>query len=140
VGDTLFTLREANALIPKLEIIIEKLQRHSRALQREVDEVAQVIGARPEDLTTPQLLELRPALRPVVDEVEALHEEIRACGAHFKGLELGLVDFPAELEGEVVLLCWQYGEQEVAYYHAIDAGFAGRKPLDARRARQRYLQ
>jgi hypothetical protein len=140
VSERLFTLHEANALIPKLSMIIEKLQRHSRALQREVQEVAEIAGQRPEDLTTAALLEWRPPLQPTVDEVQQLLEEIRVCGAHFKGLELGLIDFPAELEGEVVFLCWQYGEREIAYYHTIEAGFAGRKPLDGRQGRARYLQ
>lgn len=140
MSERLITLHEANALIPRLEIIIEKLQRHSRALREHVAEVAGVTGERPEDVTTPTLLELRPALRPLVEDVEALLAEIHGRGGQFKGLELGLVDFPAEIDGEVVLLCWQYGEKEIAYYHTIHAGFAGRKPLESRTARPRYLQ
>ena len=46
-----------------------------------------------------------------------------------KDLDTGLVDFPALHEGEEVLLCWQLGEDEVAHWHGVDEGFAGRKPL-----------
>ena len=141
MSERLFTVHEANALIPKLEIIMEKLQRHSRTLQEELQELARVSGEPADGFTTAHLLELRPALRSVVEEAEALLDQIHTCGGQFKGLDLGLVDFPAEIEGEVVLLCWQYGEKEIGYYHTIEAGFAGRKPLDpVAAARRRHLQ
>ena len=54
-------------------------------------------------------------------------------------MQLGLVDFPAERDGELVYLCWQFGEPEVAFWHGIDDGFAGRQPLPGT-ARPRYLQ
>jgi hypothetical protein len=86
------------------------------------------------------VLELRPRLVPLVEEVKALLAEIEACGGQLKGLDLGLVDFPAERDGEIVLLCWQYGEKEIAYYHSFDAGFAGRQPLDPSKDRLPHLQ
>jgi hypothetical protein len=138
-AERLFEVSEANALIPKLELIMEQLQRHTRTLREEMQDLARANAVRPEELTTSRVLELRPAVKPVVDAVEALLREIRACGAQFKGIELGLVDFPAEIDGEVVLLCWQYGEKEIGFYHAIDEGFAGRKPLDGGSSRG-YLQ
>ena len=61
--------------------------------------------------------------------MRALVEEIEALGAEVKDLELGLVDFPAEREGETVLLCWRVGEDEIGYWHGLDEGFAGRRPL-----------
>jgi hypothetical protein len=136
----LFTVREVNALIPRLEIIMERLQRHSRTLHDHVVDVARQTGERPENLTTTQLLELRPTLRREVEEVQALLEEVGKCGGELKGIDLGLVDFPTEIDGDVVLLCWQYGEKEVSYFHSPDAGFGGRKPLDTVTVKQRYLQ
>ena len=50
------------------------------------------------------------------------------------------VDFPAELDGEIVELCWQYGEKELAFYHRRDEGFAGRRPLNPQRHKPRYYQ
>jgi len=140
VGERLFTVREANALIPKLEFIMERLQRHTLVLREGVAELARVTGEPADDLTMAQIVELRPALRPVIAEVDALLAEIKECGGQFKGLDLGLVDFPAEIDGEVVLLCWQYGEKEVTHYHSAAAGFEGRKPLKPSGARARYLQ
>ena len=54
-------------------------------------------------------------------------------------MQLGLIDFPAELDGEIVYLCWQFGEPEVAFWHRIEDGFAGRRPLPGP-PRPRYLQ
>jgi hypothetical protein len=140
VSERLFTVHEANALIPKLELIMGKLQRHGATLSAQLAEVAKATGQPPEALTTAQLLELRPELSPVIEELETLLGEIDACGGHLKGLDLGLVDFPTEINGEVVLLCWQYGEKEIAYYHTLDTGFSGRKPLNRPTTRAQYLQ
>ena len=140
MSERLFTVHEANALIPRLELIMGRLQRHGTALSAQIDEVARATGQPPETLTTALLLELRPELAPVIEELETLLGEIEACGGELKGLDLGLIDFPTEIDGEVVLLCWQYGEKEIAYYHSRQAGFSGRKPLNAPTARPRYLQ
>jgi hypothetical protein len=56
-------------------------------------------------------------------------EQLERLGVLVKDLDTGLVDFPALNEGEEVLLCWQLGEDEVAHWHGVDEGFAGRKPL-----------
>jgi hypothetical protein len=136
-----FTVSEANALIPRLEIIIERLQRQARTLREAAQELAASSGEPTDVLDTERLLSLRPALRPVIEDVDSLLEEIHTCGGHFKGLDLGLVDFPAEVDGELVLLCWQYGEKEIGFYHTVDGGFAGRRALDPTAAADlRYLQ
>ncbi len=138
--ERLFTVDEVNALIPRLEIIMGKLQRHGVQLRQHVGELARETGHSVEDLSTTQIVELRPELQPALEEVEALLSEIESYGGQLKGLDLGLVDFPADIDGEVVLLCWQYGEVEVAFYHTLEGGFTGRKPLDAKAQRPQYLQ
>jgi hypothetical protein len=60
---------------------------------------------------------------------EKVVTELRQIGCELKGVEQGLIDFPALREGRVVYLCWQYDEPEVAFWHEVDAGFAGRQPL-----------
>ena len=139
-GKRLFTVEEANALMPKLELIMGKLQRHALVLREQVSELSQLTGQQADELTTAQILELRPQLSSVVEELEALLGEIEACGGELKGVDLGLVDFPAEREGEFILLCWQYGEKEIDYYHSFEAGFAGRKPLAPGQERPKALQ
>jgi len=138
--DRVFTVDEANALIPRLEIILSQLQQHSRVLRDVIADLSEASGDVPDDLTTEQLLALRPEVQPVATAMEGLLRDIEATGAHFKGLALGLVDFPAELDGKTILLCWQYGEKEIGYYHAVDSGFAGRKPLHVASAHVRSLQ
>src|SRR5262245_29560278 len=56
-------------------------------------------------------------------------ESIEDLGGQPKDLDLGLVDFPAMINGEEVLLCWKYGEKSISYYHDHEEGFSGRKPL-----------
>jgi hypothetical protein len=140
VRDRLFSVDEANALIPRLEAIMAELQRHRLTLRDAVRTLMQETTHAAEDFTVAKLLELRPELRAVVEDMERLLGEIDTCGVQMKGLDLGLIDFPAEIDGENVLLCWQYGEKEVGHYHSVDAGFAGRRPLEGRMARPRYLQ
>jgi hypothetical protein len=65
-------------------------------------------------------------LAGVAQSVNAIHE----LGAVVKDADTGLVDFPAVVEGAEAFLCWQLGEDEVEYWHGLDDGFAGRKPLD----------
>ena len=62
-------------------------------------------------------------------ELEHFHQELTALGVEFKDYALGLVDFPAEMDGRPIELCWRLGEPTVAYWHERDAGYAGRQPL-----------
>ena len=140
MSERLFSLQEANALIPKLELIMGQLQQHGAVLREQIEAMAQTTGQPPESLTVDQILELRPELAAVIGRLESLLGELDACGGQLKAFDLGLVDFPTEIDGEVVLLCWQYGEQEISYYHSLDKGFADRKPLRQGPPQRRYLQ
>jgi hypothetical protein len=139
--DMLFTLEEANALLPQIELIMERMQRISMKVRAEVATLAQEQGeAVLAQLSTQRLLRLKPALRSLLEELAQAVQEIEQHGCQFKGLELGLVDFPAEIGGGIVDLCWQYGEKEIAFYHRRDEGFAGRRPLNPQRGKPRYYQ
>ena len=125
----LFTVDEANALIPRLELIMERMQRHGIALRQAIEAMAREGDTPMMNVEVGQLLERRPELRALVDDLEQCIGEIEELGAQFKGLELGLVDFPSEIDGQLGLLCWQYGEKEITHWHALDGGFEGRQPL-----------
>lgn len=84
------------------------------------------------------LLQLKPTLHSLLEELSQSDEEIKAYGCLFKGLELGLIDFSARIDGEIVELCWQYGEKEVGYYYDREEGFAGGHPVDPWRKRPLY--
>lgn len=99
------------------------------AAQRRQAELMARIAGNGGDLTP---REVREAAEEVVSAADALVECVRridAAGVQVKDLDEGLLDFPAKRDGEDVLLCWKVGEPEVAFWHGIDEGFAGRKPL-----------
>jgi hypothetical protein len=139
--ETLFTLEEANALLPQLELILEKMQRTSIKVREEMAVLTQEQGEQTlANLSVHQLLRLQPSLRPLFEDLAQAVQEIEQYGCLFKGLDLGLVDFPAKLGDEIVELCWQYGEKEIAFYHRQDEGFAGRRPLKPQSGKSRYYQ
>jgi len=128
-----FTLAEANACVPRLRVLIERLQRSALALARERDAWSAAHGGG--DVPPDVLLRERPAARAAADELQGAMVAIEAEGVQLKDLEIGLIDFTAEHDGREVLLCWQYGEPEVAFWHGVDEGFVGRKPLAGVRTR-----
>jgi hypothetical protein len=137
--EKLFHLEEANAFVPRLQILMERLQRSALRLHDEMTALARESEQELASLTPEDLLRHRPAARLLVEELDDIVREIEESGAHLKDIQLGLVDFPAERDGQVIYLCWQFGEPEVAFWHGIEDGFAGRRPLPGS-TRPRYLQ
>jgi hypothetical protein len=134
-----FLLDEANAIVPRFQLLMEKLQRGALRLNAEIETLARESGVEPSALTPDDLLRTRPAARVLIEELDAIVHEVEESGAHLKDVQLGLVDFPAERDGEIVYLCWQFGEPEVAFWHRTEDGFAGRQPLPGSSG-PRYLQ
>jgi hypothetical protein len=64
------------------------------------------------------------------ETLEALVHRIQATDVLIKDINLGLLDFPAMKDGREVYLCWQYGEGDISFWHEVEAGFAGRQPID----------
>ncbi len=126
-----FTIEEANALIPRLEMLMTDAQRAARTLRAAMQDAPALDEDPHEARTTKDVLRARPDLADDVHRLEWAVAEIEALGCHFKGLDLGLVDFPALIDGTTVLLCWQYGEKQIAFWHRSDEGFAGRRALRA---------
>jgi hypothetical protein len=130
--DRVFTLEEANAALVELRPIVERAVSHRRKLaeaQRHQAALVMRIGGNGGDL---QPSDLREAVEAIQQEAAALAEcveQVNAAGAQIKSLEEGLLDFPAQRGDEEVLLCWKLGEDEIRYWHGVDEGFAGRKPL-----------
>jgi hypothetical protein len=119
-----YTLDQANAALPW---VIERLERLRAARDGFADEDAREAlgeatpgngGGEPGRVVSEAFLELQAA----AGELEAMEVVVR-------DIERGLIDFPAIREGEEVYLCWEEGEDEIGYWHGIDAGFAGRQPL-----------
>lgn len=139
--DILFSLGEANALIPKIELVMERMQRTGIKIREEIGEL---LKERQEealpDLSTQELLHLRPALGPLFEDMAQAVQDIEEHGCVFKDLELGLVDFPAQVGEEEIYLCWQYGEKEIGFFHRQSEGFSGRRPIGDRPVKLQYQQ
>jgi hypothetical protein len=127
-----FTVEEANEALESLRPIAERMVAHRRALAeaqvRQAELVAQIAG-NGGDLSPG---EVRDAAAEVAREVEGIAECVRQideAGVQVKDLDEGLLDFPARRGDEDVLLCWKVGEPEVGFWHGLEEGFAGRKPL-----------
>jgi hypothetical protein len=127
--DKLFSPEEACELIPKLELLIRDLQSRAGELRSRIAEVA---ARDPEagQLELPEVIERHPELRAPASRMAELAQEIESLGCFLKDIDLGLIDFPWEIdEGKVVFLCWQPGEPEIVAWHTVERGFAARRPL-----------
>jgi len=120
----LFTVREANELIPFLSDKLEELARVHQKLEVWSKDAPsqQEITLRGGMLVDPRYVALLTRLQNLVDD-------ICSAGCYLKDLESGLVDFPTLWEGREVYLCWKLGETEVGHWHEVEAGFAGRRSL-----------
>ena len=127
-----FTPEEANALLEQVRPVAESLVAHRRAFTVAAARRARLtqrISGNGGDFDPQEPSELDEQLQREAEAVAHAVEELQALGVLVKDLDRGLVDFPALRDGEEVLLCWQVGEGEVAYWHGLEEGFAGRKPL-----------
>jgi hypothetical protein len=130
--DRHFTLEEANAAVAELRPIVERAVAHRHKLaeaQRQQAALVMQIGGNGGDLQPSDLREAAEAIQREAAALTECVEQIDAAGAQIKSLEEGLLDFPSLRDDEEVLLCWKLGEDEIAYWHGVDEGFAGRKPL-----------
>ena len=123
----LFTVQEANALLPDVRMILAKIQRAHRKLSKYRDEAKKASEAAEQGGGG---IAEGAAYASILTELTLQLAELEALGVQLKDFERGLVDFPSLREGRVVLLCWQLGEgDELEWWHDVDAGFAGRTPL-----------
>jgi hypothetical protein len=132
----LFTVNEANALLPTLLPLIERILDSIRRLRRKSETVVRDGHLDPEAYDFMDRLQEDPEIARLVGEIRGWVEEIDSHGCICKGVEQGLIDFPCVLGAEVVFLCWQVGEASVGHWHRIEEGFGGRRTLlDAEKAR-----
>ena len=123
----IFTVQEANALLPDVRKIVGKIQRAHRKIAHYRDDAKKAAEAaeRGGGGFTDGV-----AYAAVLTELTVQISELEKLGVQLKDFERGLVDFPSLRDGRVVLLCWQLGEgDELEWWHDVDAGFAGRTPL-----------
>jgi hypothetical protein len=127
-----FTPDEANAALEHVRPLVEQLVscrgEHVVALERQ-EELERKIRGNGGGIPPAELAEATAEVDALARRLARLVDEINEHGAEVKDLDSGLTDFPALRRGETVLLCWQLGEDEIAFWHGTDDGFAGRRPL-----------
>jgi hypothetical protein len=132
VADRLFTPEQANAALPKVRPIVERLVEHRAdllAAQARLAELAAGVAGNGGGIDPEQPTVFARTASTAEDGIRDAIAALTRIGVVVKDLDAGLIDFPAEREGRRVFLCWQLGEDRVAYWHGLDEGFAGRKPL-----------
>ncbi len=128
-----FSVEEANQLIPRLRSRLEKLrelQTDARSRYEEMRDIREV-GYRKDGnlvmLTDYQLT--KREFDQVVNEANQVLAEINEVGCRVTDVEMGLVDFPARIDDQEVYLCWQMEEAQIGFFHGVDEGYTGRRPI-----------
>ncbi|HWP62791.1 MAG TPA: DUF2203 domain-containing protein [Candidatus Binatia bacterium] len=138
-----YTIDSANARLPEVRAILERLRQQRAELIALRDELAARQGeARPgtsvpgksggahrraKAASEAQALRLR--MRGIIDQMEAAVQQLVDWDIALRDIESGLIDFPALANGRQIWLCWRLGEDEITWWHELEAGFAGRRPL-----------
>jgi len=124
-----FSVDEANRTLPLVRRIVEDVVRQHRVWREKILEMDLVSSsARPGEQEKSQRLEREVQL--LAREIDGYQRELAELGIQLKDRRMGLVDFPSDMMGRPVLLCWRLGEAEVQFWHDAEAGYAGRQPLE----------
>jgi hypothetical protein len=122
----LFSVEEANALLPSLRKLLRRLAQEQRVLA----DLEASVGLAREKAEYGGGAEGAGRYVARLMRMGQLIREVQALGVVIKDLDVGLCDFPHDRNGRVVFLCWKRDEDRVEWWHEVDAGFAGRQPLD----------
>jgi hypothetical protein len=122
-----FTLVEANETLNFIRPLMDEVQRIRKRVLQNQPEAWPAIEKSAGNGGNRALSNLVPDF----EKFDALIHEIQSADVLIKDINLGLLDFPALKDGREVYLCWQYGEGEIAFWHEVEAGFAGRQPIES---------
>lgn len=126
-----YTVDQANRALPLVRRIAEDIVAQYRRWQERVREFEIVTSRSTATVPDARADRLQREVQALAAEIDGYIGELAELGIEFKDYERGLVDFPAELGGRPVYLCWQVGEPAVQFWHELDAGYIGRRPLGA---------
>lgn len=134
-----FTLEEAQMLLPVLKSLLERAMEGKQEIGQ-IDQEFQDLKHRI-FLSGGLLVDVGKVARRRTEREKAMQAikdaiaEIDSIGVQVKDLDIGLLDFPCQVDDEIVLLCWKYGEEKIEFWHGTEEGFAGRRPIDERISR-----
>src|SRR3954469_26064687 len=123
-----FTVDQANATLPLVRRIVQDIVTHYRAWNEKLNEIDLVAASgRAADAEIAD--RLAGEAQSLARDIEAFRRELAELGIQMKDPGIGLIDFPSTMGSRSVLLCWRLGEPDVAFWHELNAGYAGRQPL-----------
>jgi hypothetical protein len=126
----IFTVEQANRTLPLVSRIVRDIVTLYPRWRERVSEIEMLAADAHVDHPDPRIEQVEREAQALAAEIDRCIREIAELGIEYKlPLDAGLVDFPGEIDGRRVYLCWRLGERAVEHWHEIDAGFAGRQRL-----------
>lgn len=125
----LFTVDHANRTLPLVRRIVEDVVRAHTRWQEAVIELDLLVSGVRADRPDARATALEREIQSIARDIDQFQSELDALGIQLKDRRMGLIDFPSEMDGRRVLLCWRLGEPSVQYWHDEQGGYAGRRPL-----------
>lgn len=122
----LFSREEAERMLPLVRSIVRGMMEDHAERQALLERLGPGAGAPGSE----DVARSRREIDALTDRLVEGARELERLGTEFKGIELGLVDFPTLHEGQLAYLCWQYGEERIRFWHPVETGYAGRQALD----------
>jgi len=134
MAERTFTLDEAQALVPVLGSLLKTAIDGKNAAER-IEQEFKAVSSRVflnggTLLDVVQLAARKRERERLIQKIKDALAEIEATGVLVKDLEIGLLDFPCQVEDQTILLCWKLGEKTIAHWHGTDEGYRFRKPID----------
>lgn len=124
-----FTVEQANLTLPYVRRVVEDIVRTYERWQDRVREFEVVAASGMTPATSSHAESLQRDVQELAADIDRYSAELEQVGARIEGYDRGRVDFPAEVEGRPVYLCWRLGEPSVQFWHEVDTGFDARRPL-----------
>lgn len=128
----IFTLEKANSAIPLVRRVVEDIREgYSKAASKK-KQLVEMAGRKPASLSEEAALQvnaMRSEIQVLVAEINGYLEELNKIGVELKDPQAGLIDFYCRHQNRLVYLCWRYNEERIEFWHELDAGVAGRKPI-----------
>ena len=131
-----FTLAEAQRLLAVLKSLLKRAMDGKQVIE-EIEKELQELNHRillsgGLFVNVPRVARRRAERDKAVQTTKDAMAEIEAIGVQIKDLDMGLLDFPCVVDDQIVLLCWKFGEEKIEFWHGLEEGFRGRKPIDER--------
>jgi len=125
----IFTVDEATKTLPLVRRIVEDVVRQHRVWREKILELDLVASSSRVDEPRDRADQLEREAQVLAREIDGYQRELDDLGILLKDRRMGLVDFPSDMAGRRVMLCWRLGEPDVAFWHEEDGGYATRQPL-----------